>query len=144
MARIGTVGYLNARPLSDQVDIDRHTLLLAHPAEVARMLRDGEVDVALVPVAAVLGEPGCASSPGSASASEGPGGGSVLLAAETPPEQWTKVVLDGASPERRWCSRGCCSRRAAVGARPAGDLRSSVAPNTAPGSPRPRRAPRRS
>ena len=38
MARIGTVGYLNARPLSDRIDIDRHTLVLAHPAEVARML----------------------------------------------------------------------------------------------------------
>ena len=34
--RIGTVGYLNARPLSDRIDIDRHTLVMAHPAEVAR------------------------------------------------------------------------------------------------------------
>ncbi|MEQ1568612.1 MAG: MqnA/MqnD/SBP family protein, partial [Myxococcota bacterium] len=96
MARIGTVGYLNARPLSDQVDIDRHTLVLAHPAEVARMLRDREVDVALVPVAAVLAEPGYKIVPGTCVGSAGPVA-SVVLVADTPPEQWTRVVLDGVS-----------------------------------------------
>ncbi len=96
MARIGTVGYLNARPLSDKVDIDRHTLLLAHPAEVARMLRDGEVDVALVPVAAALTDGDFRVVPGVAIGAEGPVH-SVLLAAETPPEQWTSVRLDGVS-----------------------------------------------
>lgn len=105
MSRIGTVGYLNARPLSDHVDIDRHTLVKAHPAEVARMLRDREVDVALVPVAAVFSDPGTGIPgsqpgykivPGFCIGSEGPVA-SVLIAAETPPEQWTKVVLDGVS-----------------------------------------------
>lgn len=96
MARIGTVGYLNARPLSDHVDIDRHTLVMAHPAEVARMLRDREVDVALVPVAAVLSDPGYRIVPGFCIGADGPVA-SVVIAAETPPEQWTKVVLDGVS-----------------------------------------------
>ncbi|MEQ1502487.1 MAG: MqnA/MqnD/SBP family protein [Myxococcota bacterium] len=96
MARIGTVGYLNARPLSDCVDIDRHTLVLAHPAEVARMLRDREVDVALIPVGAALADPGYRVVPGWCIGADGPVS-SVLLVGETEPEQWTKVVLDGVS-----------------------------------------------
>jgi predicted solute-binding protein len=96
MARIGTVGYLNARPLSDRIDIDRHTLVMANPAEVARMLRDGEVDVALVPVAAVLDDEAYRVVPGACIGSAGPVG-SVVLAAEAPPEAWTRVVLDGVS-----------------------------------------------
>ncbi|MBX2797175.1 MAG: hypothetical protein KTR31_05890 [Myxococcales bacterium] len=96
MARIGTVGYLNARPLSDRIDIDRHTLVMAHPAEVARMLRDGEVDVALVPVAAALSDGTFRIVPRVAIGSEGPVD-SVLLVAETPPEEWRCVRLDGVS-----------------------------------------------
>jgi predicted solute-binding protein len=96
MSRIASVGYLNARPLTSHIDIDRHTVILAHPAEVARMLRDREVDVALVPVAAVLGVPGLKVVPGVCVGSMGPVS-SVLIVAETPPEQWTRVVLDGVS-----------------------------------------------
>lgn len=96
MARIGTVGYLNARPLSDRIDINRHTLVLAHPAEVARMLRDDEVDVALVPVAAALSDGDFRIVPGVAIGAQGPVR-SVLLVAETPPEQWRTVLLDGVS-----------------------------------------------
>jgi predicted solute-binding protein len=96
MARIGTVGYLNARPLRDRIDVDRHTVVLAHPAEVARLLAAGEVDVALVPVAAVLGRPELRVVPGVCIGAEG-AVGSVLLAAETPPEEWTTVRLDGVS-----------------------------------------------
>jgi len=96
MARIGTVGYLNARPLRDRIDVDRHTIVLAHPAEVARMLEAGEVEVALAPVAAVIGRPGLRVVPGVCIGAEGPVS-SVLLAAETPPEEWTAVRLDGVS-----------------------------------------------
>lgn len=96
MARIGTVGYLNARPLSDEIDVDRHTLVLANPAEVARMLRAREVDVALVPVAAALSDDEYRVVPGHCIGADGPVA-SVLLVAETPPEQWTTVVLDGVS-----------------------------------------------
>ena len=105
MARIGTVGYLNARPLSDRVDIDQHTLVLAHPAEVARMLADGEVDVALVPVASVLahGED-YRIVPRVCIGAEGPVA-SVVLVAETEPEQWTRVRLDGVSRTSRALSR---------------------------------------
>ncbi|MEN0065622.1 MAG: MqnA/MqnD/SBP family protein [Myxococcota bacterium] len=96
MARIGTVGYLNARPLSDRIDIDRHTLVLAHPAEIARQLREREVDVALVPVAAALSDGDYQMVGGVGIGAEGPVA-SVLLVAEQPPETWTEVLLDGVS-----------------------------------------------
>jgi chorismate dehydratase len=96
MARIGSVGYLNARPLSDEIDMNRHTLTLGHPAAIARMLRDGEVDAALIPVAAALSDGDYRIVPGVCVGADGPVG-SVLLVSETPVEQWTKVLLDGVS-----------------------------------------------
>jgi chorismate dehydratase len=96
MARIGSVGYLNARPLGDEIDMNRHTLTLGHPAAIARLLRDGEVDVALIPVAAALSDADYRIVPGVCVGADGPVG-SVLLVAETPVEQWTKVLLDGVS-----------------------------------------------
>ncbi|HHO52598.1 MAG TPA: hypothetical protein ENK18_17445, partial [Deltaproteobacteria bacterium] len=88
--------YLNARPLSERIDIDQHPLVMAPPAEVARMLRDDEVDVALVPVAAALTDGDFRIVPGVAIGAQGPVR-SVLLVAETPPEQWRAVRLDGVS-----------------------------------------------
>jgi chorismate dehydratase len=96
MARIGSVGYLNARPLSDELDVNRHTLTLGHPAEISRMLRDGEVDVALIPAAAALADGDYRIVPGVCVGADGPVG-SVLLVSEQPVEQWTKVLLDGVS-----------------------------------------------
>lgn len=96
MARVGSVGYLNARPLTDRINIDKHTVTLAHPAAIARMLAAREVDAALVPVAAVLSDGGLKVVPGVCIGAYGPVA-SVLLAAETPPEQWTRVLLDGVS-----------------------------------------------
>lgn len=105
MSRIGTVGYLNARPLSDRIDIDQHTLLMAHPAEVARMLAEGEVDVALVPVAAVLQDAAnLRIVPRVCIGADGPVH-SVLLVAEEPPERWTRVRLDGVSRTSRVLAR---------------------------------------
>ena len=60
------------------------------------MLEAGEVEVALAPVAAVIGRPGLRVVPGVCIGAEGPVS-SVLLAAETPPEEWTAVRLDGVS-----------------------------------------------
>lgn len=93
--RIGGVGYLNAWPLTSQLD-PRHTLVQAVPDEVAGLLEQGAVDVALVPVAALLGDGDWRVVPGMAIGADGPVE-SVLLVAETPPEQWTDVLLDGES-----------------------------------------------
>lgn len=95
--RIGSVGYLNARPLTDALDASKYPLTLDHPAVIAKGLADGALDLALVPVAAALslGDrvrvlPGwCIGADGEVT--------SVLFAAETPPEQWTVVHLDGVS-----------------------------------------------
>ncbi len=96
MARIGSVGYLNARPLGDEIDMNRHTLTLGHPAEISRMLRAGEVDVALIPAAAALSDDDYRIVPGVCVGADGPVG-SVLLVAERPVEDWTRVLLDGVS-----------------------------------------------
>jgi aminodeoxyfutalosine synthase len=95
-ARIASVGYLNARPLTDHLDRSRHTVVDAVPSEVAELLVGGSVDVALVPVAAILSGGDWCIVPGMAIGADGPVE-SVLLVAETPPEQWTEVLLDGDS-----------------------------------------------
>ena len=69
------------------------------------MLRDGEVDVALVPVAAVLAEGDayrivprvCIGAEGQVH--------SVVLVAERPPEEWERVRLDGVSRTSRALAR---------------------------------------
>jgi cyclic dehypoxanthinyl futalosine synthase len=94
-ARIGTVSYLNAQPLVDA--LEGYPIWRGHPSEIARRLAEGEVDLALVPVAAVLaGSPDLRIVPGFCIGADGPVG-SVLLVAETEPEAWTEVVLDGVS-----------------------------------------------
>lgn len=95
-ARIGIVGYVNAHPLTDALDRDRFEVIDDHPSVIARMLAKGEVDVALCPVAAVLTDDRYQIAPGWCIGSEGPVT-SVLLVAETPPEEWRRVVLDGVS-----------------------------------------------
>lgn len=99
-ARVGWVAYENAIPLTKHLeDVE---LRGGHPSEVARWLTDGEVDLALLPVGALLSDatPGaprgwsvvpdvCIGAEGAVE--------SVLIAAETPPEQWTRVLLDGVS-----------------------------------------------
>ncbi len=94
--RIGIVGYVNAHPLTDALDRERLEVIDDHPSVIARMLAKGEVDVALCPVAAVLSDDDYRIVPGWCIGSEGPVT-SVLLVAETPPEQWREVVLDGVS-----------------------------------------------
>lgn len=95
--RIGGVKYLNAAPLCDALDAQRFDIRRDHPSVVARMLREGEVDVALVPVAALLadGAP-FRVVPGVCIGAEGPVD-SVLLVGRTPPERWERLLLDGVS-----------------------------------------------
>ena len=94
--RIGSVGYLNAKPLTVAIDRSRYEVEEHVPSEVARRLHGGEVDVALVPVAAVFAQDGWRIVPGVCIGCEGPVH-SVLLVGERPPEEWTTLVLDGES-----------------------------------------------
>ncbi|MFK7927196.1 MAG: MqnA/MqnD/SBP family protein [Myxococcota bacterium] len=104
MTRIATVGYLNARPLTSRIDRDRFDVVEGHPSDIAAMLKSGEVDVALVPVAAALTDGDFRVVAQVCIGAEGPVH-SVLLVAETPPEEWTKVVLDGVSRTSRTLAR---------------------------------------
>lgn len=94
--KIGTVGYLNSHPLTAYIDRDRYEVIADYPRAIAKMLADGEVDVALAPVAAVLTDASYLMIPEFCIGAEGPVA-SVLLLGETPPEEWTEVVLDGES-----------------------------------------------
>lgn len=94
--RVGAVGYTNAWPLTNRLDRIRYQTSEDHPAEVARKLRDGEIDVGLVPVAAVLNDGDYKVLPGWCIGSDGPVK-SVVLAGTRPPEAWTEVLLDGVS-----------------------------------------------
>jgi predicted solute-binding protein len=94
---VGWVDYSNARPLV--AGLDGVTLRGGHPSDVARWLADGEVQLALVPVGALLADPAGADwrvVPDVCIGCDGPVD-SVLLAAATPPEQWRRVLLDGVS-----------------------------------------------
>lgn len=93
---IASVGYLNAWPLTAKIDKSRYNVLADHPSAVARMLDEHVVDLALVPVAAILGGSDLRVLPGYAIGADGPVS-SVLLVAETPIEQWETVILDGVS-----------------------------------------------
>lgn len=94
--RVASVSYLNAAPLTCALDPARYTVTTGHPSEIAAMLHRREVDVALVPVAAVLDDLDLRIVPGVAIGADGPVD-SVLLVGELPPAQWTEVLLDGAS-----------------------------------------------
>jgi len=94
--RIGTVGYLNAWPLTARLDAWRYQVVHDHPSQIAAMLEEGRVDVALAPIASVLCMHDARVVPGVCIGSDGPVH-SVFLVAETPPEEWSEVVLDGAS-----------------------------------------------
>jgi len=93
--RVGIVGYLNARPLTDRIDRNRFEVIADHPSAIAQMLQAGEIDVGLVPVAAIL-DGSHRILPGTCIGAEG-AVSSVLLVGETPPECWERIVLDGVS-----------------------------------------------
>jgi cyclic dehypoxanthinyl futalosine synthase len=94
--RIAAVDYLNARPLYQQfIDLpsEGSALTLGSPREVARMLSEGECDVALMPVAAAASYGGLAHVPGIAIACEG-AVRSVLIVSECPTAEIRELSLD--------------------------------------------------
>jgi chorismate dehydratase len=97
MIRIATVGYLNARPLTSRLDPSRYTIRSGHPFEVAEWLASGAVDLALVPIGAVLDHARAVRLvPGVCIGALGPVR-SVVLAGSAPPHAWRRVYLDGVS-----------------------------------------------
>lgn len=90
--RIGSVPYLNARPLVEGLEGVR----FAVPSRLARQFRQGEVDVALVPSFESVRSPGCVVVPGPCIASPGPVD-SVFLFSREPLHQARRVLLDESS-----------------------------------------------
>lgn len=97
LPRLGAVGYTNTWPLvrflGEPGPVHIRT---GHPSQVAAWLAAGEVDLALLPVGALLTDPDLRIVPDLCIGCDGPVH-SVLLVAETPPQAWTRVVLDGVS-----------------------------------------------
>jgi cyclic dehypoxanthinyl futalosine synthase len=94
--RAAAVSFLNAWPLTAGLEkSDRIELVLAEPSKCAAMLEAGEVDLALVSVAALTkGEYDIV--PGMAIGADGPVQ-TVLLVGEQSPAVWDEVFLDTAS-----------------------------------------------
>ncbi|HTP51185.1 MAG TPA: cyclic dehypoxanthinyl futalosine synthase [Anaeromyxobacteraceae bacterium] len=94
--RAAAVSFLNARPLTAGLEgSHRFELVQAEPSGCAAMLERGEVEVALLPVAALAGKD-LEVVPGLAIGADGPVQ-TVVLAGEAPPETWEEVFLDTAS-----------------------------------------------
>lgn len=131
--RVGTVRYLNSAPLTSDLDPARYELVADHPRGIAEALRRGDVALALAPVAAVLGVPELRVLPGHCIGASGPVR-SVLLVAETEPEAWTEVLLDGESRTSVVLAR-LLAARSPLAARLRPDLKwTFVAPGAAPAS----------
>ncbi len=94
--RAAAVSFLNAHPLTAGLEgSERIELVQAEPSRCAAMLEDGEVDLALVSVAALTkGEYEIV--PGIAIGADGPVQ-TVVLAGEQSPAIWDEVFLDTAS-----------------------------------------------
>ena len=90
---IGSVSYLNARPLIYGIE---NQVKLDIPSALARDLREGKLDVALVPVVEYLAHPRYQIVPGIAIGSRGPVL-SVYLASKKPISELQTVALDPAS-----------------------------------------------
>src|SRR5919206_2133849 len=94
--RAAAVSSLNARPLTAALaGSQRLELVLAEPSGCAALLERGEVEMALLPVGALMGKD-YEIVPGVAIGSDGPVS-TVLLAGEQSPVVWDEVFLDTAS-----------------------------------------------
>ena len=94
--RYGSVPYLNARPLLDGLASEVGPLRMEVPSRLVRLLRAGEIDVALAPVVASFEDPGLVIVPTAAVAAHGPVE-SVLLFCRRPPAECRVVGLDTSS-----------------------------------------------
>jgi cyclic dehypoxanthinyl futalosine synthase len=94
--RAAAVSFLNARPITHALErSSRIELVLDEPSRCASMLDAGEVDLALLPVAALAGKD-YEIVPGVAIGADGPVS-TVLLVGEQSPAVWDEVFLDTAS-----------------------------------------------
>jgi cyclic dehypoxanthinyl futalosine synthase len=94
--RAAAVSFLNARPLTAALERSgRIELVLAEPSQCAALLERGEVDAALLPVAALAGKD-YEVVPGLGIGADGPVS-TVILAGEQSPAIWDEVFLDTAS-----------------------------------------------
>jgi len=99
---IGSVPYLNARPLTEWFEAtpegraSHSDLSFAVPSALAKPLEAGVLDAALISSIAWVRRPHLTYAPGIAVASEGPVR-SVRLLSQVPVEQIRKVALDGSS-----------------------------------------------
>lgn len=95
--RVGIVNYLNTKPLLYGLQLppiaEKIELIGAYPAKLAQMLRDGEIDLGLVPVAAIPQLPSWHVIGNHCIAAEGEIA-SVCLFSEVPIDQIRKVYLD--------------------------------------------------
>ena len=96
MSRIGTVGYLNAKPLTRHIPREEHQVLEGHPSVISDLLVSREIELGLVPVVTVLQNPELRVVGGICIGAKGPVQ-SVFLVSETPVEEWTEVLLDDVS-----------------------------------------------
>jgi chorismate dehydratase len=98
MTRIGAVGFLNARPLYEGLDREARIALRQDvPAECARLLHAGEIDLGLVPVIELLRGPVTYDIvPGLAIGCDGPVN-SVALFSRTPVAEIRRIAMDVSS-----------------------------------------------
>ena len=98
LTRLGAVGYLNARPLTWALDRapERWEVRYDLPSVCARLLREGDVDLGLVPSIEFLQAPDYRFVPGVGIGARGPVA-SVALFARVPIEEITRIALDTSS-----------------------------------------------
>ncbi|MHC4845179.1 MAG: menaquinone biosynthesis protein [Planctomycetota bacterium] len=106
---LGTVPYLNARPLVEGLDEQPGVELLADvPSALLARLRAGELDAALVSAVELFRLPALGWVAGPAITSEGPVQ-SILLYLRVPPEEIRTVALDRSSLSAAAMTRVCLS-----------------------------------
>ncbi len=108
--RLGSVPYLNARPLLEGLAEDVGAITFALPSELARLLRARVLDAALAPVVAAFDDPALVIVPAGAVVARGPVR-SVLLFARRPVEDLRTIGLDTSSRTSAALVRVLCRHR---------------------------------
>ena len=130
--RLGSVNYLNCRPLVHGLGGDADPLFSLRfdpPAECASLLSSGEIDLGLIPTIAYADRPGDLVVPGVSIASEGPVA-SVALFTQKPLSEIHTIALDTSSRTSVALTRILCARRFGIAptfVRHAPDLESMLA-----------------